>query len=348
MDRSNSQLPSVEPEEKKQNYFSKHHLVGYLVLAMLFIAAVGFIYKWQYGQPAQNSQICIQVITTAKNPQTGEIKEFPTPCDVPEGWERSSANTTNRNAIEKFPVTEYTAYTNSVLGFSIELPKNAYRANTEPFFVDLYTDSTTQENLVRVEMYTAAMYDSYPCSTESKSLSVTNGWFIYKSNTEFCAMNGIYKVDITIDTDRIDGNKIFESIKLKSVVQPKYHIGCNEEQGLCSLKSENKTVISNFIGVYESKPTLSYIGAGSQFQILGWDNTKVLVEGDAGDACWSNTYLYEIDLKSKQAKTVAEWHIECPNDSETDQGTADGEEEYENTKAALLKTITPYPQIKLD
>lgn len=29
---------------------------------------------------------CIQVITTAKDPISGESKDFPTPCDVPEGW----------------------------------------------------------------------------------------------------------------------------------------------------------------------------------------------------------------------------------------------------------------------
>ena len=32
------------------------------------------------------SEICIQVITPARNLQTGEIRDFPTPCDVPEGW----------------------------------------------------------------------------------------------------------------------------------------------------------------------------------------------------------------------------------------------------------------------
>lgn len=30
---------------------------------------------------------CIQVITPARNPVTGEVIEFPTPCDVPPGWE---------------------------------------------------------------------------------------------------------------------------------------------------------------------------------------------------------------------------------------------------------------------
>jgi hypothetical protein len=29
---------------------------------------------------------CIQVIQSAKNLKTGEIRDFPTPCDVPEGW----------------------------------------------------------------------------------------------------------------------------------------------------------------------------------------------------------------------------------------------------------------------
>lgn len=30
---------------------------------------------------------CVQVITPARNRQTGEVRDFPTPCDVPEGWE---------------------------------------------------------------------------------------------------------------------------------------------------------------------------------------------------------------------------------------------------------------------
>jgi hypothetical protein len=33
-------------------------------------------------------RLCAQVITPARNPRTGEVRDFPTPCDVPEGWER--------------------------------------------------------------------------------------------------------------------------------------------------------------------------------------------------------------------------------------------------------------------
>jgi len=32
-------------------------------------------------------QFCVQVITPARNPQTGEVRDFTTPCDVPENWE---------------------------------------------------------------------------------------------------------------------------------------------------------------------------------------------------------------------------------------------------------------------
>jgi hypothetical protein len=34
--------------------------------------------------------VCIQVITPARNLETGEFREFPTPCDVPSGWEAVS------------------------------------------------------------------------------------------------------------------------------------------------------------------------------------------------------------------------------------------------------------------
>jgi tetratricopeptide (TPR) repeat protein len=37
-------------------------------------------------EESEKPGVCIQVITPAKNPQTGECKEFSTPCEVPKGW----------------------------------------------------------------------------------------------------------------------------------------------------------------------------------------------------------------------------------------------------------------------
>jgi|GEM_PF-6263851 len=36
--------------------------------------------------PGVGGVVCIQVITTARNLATGEVKQFGTPCDVPAGW----------------------------------------------------------------------------------------------------------------------------------------------------------------------------------------------------------------------------------------------------------------------
>ena len=35
----------------------------------------------------KDQEICAQVITPARDPKTGDIREFPTPCDVPKTWE---------------------------------------------------------------------------------------------------------------------------------------------------------------------------------------------------------------------------------------------------------------------
>lgn len=39
------------------------------------------------GREEIKQEMCAQVITHAQNPQTGDVHEYSTPCDVPEGWE---------------------------------------------------------------------------------------------------------------------------------------------------------------------------------------------------------------------------------------------------------------------
>ncbi len=51
------------------------------ILALLFLVACGG------DKSTSDDEIaCAQVITTAYNPKTGEVKDFATPCDVPDGW----------------------------------------------------------------------------------------------------------------------------------------------------------------------------------------------------------------------------------------------------------------------
>jgi len=68
----------------------------YLVLIILAVAGSLFLIGKTPDQAAVSpaptitptNDVCIQVVTKAYNPQTGEIKDFPTPCDVPLSWEK--------------------------------------------------------------------------------------------------------------------------------------------------------------------------------------------------------------------------------------------------------------------
>ncbi len=66
-----------------------------LIVALIGLVVLGIGGYIFMGNSNTNTEekLCAQVITPARNLATGEIKEFPTPCDVPEGWETvASAN----------------------------------------------------------------------------------------------------------------------------------------------------------------------------------------------------------------------------------------------------------------
>ena len=71
-----------------------------ILIIVVLLAAIGGFYYYRNkkgglvempgtGLPINSeSPVCIQVITPAKNSTSGECKEFPTPCDVLEGWQK--------------------------------------------------------------------------------------------------------------------------------------------------------------------------------------------------------------------------------------------------------------------
>jgi len=52
----------------------------------LFGLAFIFMSLFAVGATVQPANACIDVIVWAINPATGECREFPTPCSVPQGW----------------------------------------------------------------------------------------------------------------------------------------------------------------------------------------------------------------------------------------------------------------------
>lgn len=97
VNKTNTKLPKVSiPQPPKTDWFSGHYIWGYAFLVLAFLLAIAFIYQMEFGRKPKESRICIQVVTSAVNKETGEVKDFPTPCDVPEGWEvRANQPTTN-------------------------------------------------------------------------------------------------------------------------------------------------------------------------------------------------------------------------------------------------------------
>lgn len=65
-------------------------------VALMLVSAVGWFFLrippqqvpvTETAPQEEEGTVCIQVITPARHITTGEIKEFPTPCDVPQDWE---------------------------------------------------------------------------------------------------------------------------------------------------------------------------------------------------------------------------------------------------------------------
>lgn len=56
--------------------------------------------------PRPDGVTCIQVITPAQNPETGECRKFPTPCDVPPGWKHGCENVPPQGGIQAVDPTQ--------------------------------------------------------------------------------------------------------------------------------------------------------------------------------------------------------------------------------------------------
>lgn len=112
--------PQLEQSQNPTPVFKKFPKYLILIIAGIVIASYFATAKTQNWWPfvsedEKESEICIQVITPARNPKTGEIRDFPTPCDVPEGWEKIESEVMN-------DTTGWQTYRNEEFGFEVKYP----------------------------------------------------------------------------------------------------------------------------------------------------------------------------------------------------------------------------------
>lgn len=83
-------IPSENPEKKQTITISKSALEAHMAHGDKMGACEGETIPTPTPTPIQKpiptTPVCIQVITPAKDPTTGNCKIFPTPCDVPNNW----------------------------------------------------------------------------------------------------------------------------------------------------------------------------------------------------------------------------------------------------------------------
>jgi len=91
-----------------------------LLIVLVVGAAIGLMY-WQ--KKSGINLFCTQVVVKARNPLNGELKEFKTPCDVPEGWQEVERKNTDK-------ATDLEVYTNAKYNFELRFSKDFEAVST--------------------------------------------------------------------------------------------------------------------------------------------------------------------------------------------------------------------------
>jgi hypothetical protein len=196
MYRSNTQLPRVQPEYEP--FITRHHIYGLVFLFVVFGALIFVIYDWQYGkQPAitnpdsriggGNGQFCIDVIQTAKNDKTGEIRDFSTPCDVPSGWTKIGPVTYDNT-------DDWRTYTNDRFNLSFKYPAEFKLVRDNTFsesdhfshILELRNNSVEEKPLFKLEINRKNEQKYYPDKVYVLMESLNKGFdVVERSLTEY-------------------------------------------------------------------------------------------------------------------------------------------------------------------
>jgi len=112
-----------------------------IITIIILLLILAFFYQFiDEENNNDGGDFCIEVLTDARNPETGEIKTFNTPCDVPEGWETLETDKEEFSRGEE----KWSRYRNDDLGVRFE-----YRVEPDGYIlIDSEYGGPSPENFV--------------------------------------------------------------------------------------------------------------------------------------------------------------------------------------------------------
>ncbi len=141
-----SLINKMEPQQEQPPVQAlaehKNHKFLWILVSVFILLTISGLLILKYQ--SDNHVSCIGVVTTAKNPQTGEIKTFGTPCEVPKGWaivQEQLDETTN-----------WKTYRNDEYGFEFKLPPRWINAEILPkTFISFVDNLDESEVLIKLK-----------------------------------------------------------------------------------------------------------------------------------------------------------------------------------------------------
>lgn len=167
-----------------------------VLLSILILVAVlvgGFYalnsYIYHQKQAGNSDPACAQVLTDARDPKTGHVGTFPTPCDVPGGWEvLTGADNTFKRGEETLR-----AYTNPALSIRFE-----YRVEPDGYIlIDQQEENVPDTSLVDyVSLFDTSEYLELVVSSEPREAPPGISILVFENSNDETALEWIAAHDI--------------------------------------------------------------------------------------------------------------------------------------------------------
>jgi len=148
-----------------------------LIAALILGGGLYFLLK-QNKDNKNDAEVCAQVLTDARNPETGDIETFETPCDVPDGWDvlETDAESFSRGN------ERWTRYRNDDLGIRFE-----YRTEPSGYILVEHDDNLSfhEDMLENISLFDKKEYAELLASSVPREGPPGISVLIYRNSSNY-------------------------------------------------------------------------------------------------------------------------------------------------------------------